>query len=224
MIYYTVIFGFQFSFNILKTLEIKYTYQNKVKLLLWNSLLINSISLGALYFSLDRLFEGDLLVIPFYLAGSILGKWIAMTQLENYRNLVYRLFSTDRQGTYPSKNAMNAANSPNFKKMLKSLSYFLGFLFSYSLQQYILLTSTFQIASFFQLTSKLWRRNQEQKKFFLADSTCTVAVEGLYCFEIRDNLLRGNKTKMGFELILIVIILVSLTEKNKNLNHKNRLS
>jgi len=95
MMFYLVIFFFQISFNILKTLEIKYTYQNKVKLLLINSLLINSISLGTLYFSLDRLFEGDLLVIPFYLAGSILGKWVAMTQLENYRNLVYRMFKGD---------------------------------------------------------------------------------------------------------------------------------
>lgn len=43
-----------------------------------NSVYINIVSLGSIFFSLDRLFEGDFLVIPFYIGGSVVGKWIAM--------------------------------------------------------------------------------------------------------------------------------------------------
>jgi len=43
-----------------------------------NSVYINIVSLGSIFFSLDRLFEGDLFVIPFYIGGSVVGKLIAM--------------------------------------------------------------------------------------------------------------------------------------------------
>ena len=43
-----------------------------------NSVYINIVSLGSIFFSLDRLFEGDWFVIPFYIGGSVVGKWIAM--------------------------------------------------------------------------------------------------------------------------------------------------
>jgi hypothetical protein len=70
-------------------LEIKYTYENKLNHLLLNSIYINIVSLGSVYFSLDRLFEGDWFVIPFYIGGSVLGKWIAM-RIENIR---YKIFN-----------------------------------------------------------------------------------------------------------------------------------
>jgi hypothetical protein len=41
------------------------------------------------YFSLDRLFEGDWFVIPFYIGGSVVGKWIAM-KIDNIR---YKIFT-----------------------------------------------------------------------------------------------------------------------------------
>jgi hypothetical protein len=92
MKYYLLILVFQILFNIFKVLEIKYTYENKLRLLLFNSVYINLISLASVYWSLDLLFEGDWWVIPFYIGGSVLGKWIAMTQVENIRYNIYKLF------------------------------------------------------------------------------------------------------------------------------------
>jgi len=93
MIYYLIVFVFQVLFNIFKVLEIKYTYENKIKQLLLNSVWINVVSLAAMYFSLDRLFTGDFFVIPFYIAGSVIGKWIAMTKFENTRFRVFQFLS-----------------------------------------------------------------------------------------------------------------------------------
>jgi len=93
MIYYLIVFVFQVLFNIFKVLEIKYTYENKIKQLLLNSVWINIVSLAAVYFSLDRLFTGDFFVIPFYIAGSVIGKWIAMTKFENTRFRVFQFLS-----------------------------------------------------------------------------------------------------------------------------------
>jgi hypothetical protein len=90
MKYYLTVLIFQILFNIFKVKEIKYTYENKLKNLLLNSIWINLISLASVYFSLDRLFAGDWLVIPFYIGGSVLGKWIAMTKFENTR---FRIFN-----------------------------------------------------------------------------------------------------------------------------------
>jgi hypothetical protein len=92
MKYYLLILIFQILFNIFKVLEIKYTYENKLRLLLFNSVYINLISLASVYWSLDLLFAGDWWVIPFYIGGSVLGKWIAMTQVENIRHNIYKLF------------------------------------------------------------------------------------------------------------------------------------
>ena len=92
MKYYLLVLFFQITFNIFKVLEIKYTFENKLNALMLNSVWINLVSLASVYFSLDRLFEGDWLVIPFYIGGSVVGKWIAMTQTENIRHNIYRLF------------------------------------------------------------------------------------------------------------------------------------
>lgn len=92
MKYYLIVLFFQISFNIFKVLEIKYTFENKLRALMLNSIWINLVSLASVYFSLDRLFEGDWWVIPFYIGGSVIGKWIAMTQVENIRHNIYKLF------------------------------------------------------------------------------------------------------------------------------------
>ena len=87
--YYLIVLTFQILFNIFKVLEIKFTYENKLRHLLINSVWINLVSLASVYFSLDRLFVGDWLVIPFYIGGSVIGKWIAMTKFENTRSWIF---------------------------------------------------------------------------------------------------------------------------------------
>ena len=86
---YFLVFLFQVLFNIFKTMEIRYTYEQKVKALLYNSVWINLVSLASTYFSLERLFAGDWLVVLVYIGGSILGKWMAMTHFENIRHSVH---------------------------------------------------------------------------------------------------------------------------------------
>ena len=88
LLYYLIIFSFQTTFNIFKVLEIKFTYENKLRQLLINSVFINIVSLGSIFFSLDRLFEGDFFVVPFYIGGSVVGKWIAM-KIDNIRFKVF---------------------------------------------------------------------------------------------------------------------------------------
>ena len=96
MKYYLIVLFFQISFNIFKVLEIKYTFENKINSLMLNSVWINLVSLASVYFSLDRLFEGDWWVIPFYIGGSVIGKWIAMTQVNNMKNNIYKLFKLQK--------------------------------------------------------------------------------------------------------------------------------
>jgi hypothetical protein len=51
------------------------------------------VSLAAVYYSLDRLFQDDFWVIPFYIGGSVIGKWVAMTQFENIRSRIFNILS-----------------------------------------------------------------------------------------------------------------------------------
>lgn len=90
MKYYLIVFFFQVFFNIFKVLEIKYTYENQIRQLLINSVWINLVSLASVYFSIDRLLDGDLWVVPFYILGSVLGKWVAMKNFENIRGNIFR--------------------------------------------------------------------------------------------------------------------------------------
>lgn len=88
---YFLVFIFQVFFNVFKTMEIKYTYENKVNPLIINSIWINLVALGSTYFSLERLFANDWSVIVVYISGSVAGKWFAMTHFENYRNKIFNL-------------------------------------------------------------------------------------------------------------------------------------
>ena len=90
MWYYLIVFVFQVLFNIFKVMEIKLTFENQLRNLLINSIWINLVSLAAVYFSLDRLFQNDWLVLPFYIGGSVVGKWIAMTKFENTRFKIFK--------------------------------------------------------------------------------------------------------------------------------------
>ena len=78
-----LIFLSQILFNIFKTLEIKYTYQNKLFPLLLNSVFINLVSLATFYLSLTELLQDNFIVIFFFISGSVIGKWIAMRNMEN---------------------------------------------------------------------------------------------------------------------------------------------
>lgn len=94
---YILVFVFQVFFNIFKTMEIKYTYENKLKPLLINSVWINLVGLGSTYFSLERLFASDWLIILVFICGSVFGKWFAMTHFENYENKFYEIFNKPKK-------------------------------------------------------------------------------------------------------------------------------
>jgi len=78
-------------FNVFKTLEIKYTYEHKVKELMINSVWINLVSLGSVYFAIDSLFKGNWSVIIVYIIGSVMGKWVAMTKVTDYKEKIHNL-------------------------------------------------------------------------------------------------------------------------------------
>lgn len=87
---YLLVLFFQILFNVFKVLEIRFTFENQLKRLLINSVLINLVSLASVYYSLERLFQNDWVVILFYISGSVIGKWIAMTKFENTRFKIFR--------------------------------------------------------------------------------------------------------------------------------------
>jgi len=95
---YIAILTFQIMFNIFKVLEIKFTYENQLSRLLLNSVWINLVSLASVYYSLDSLLKGDMWVLPFYIGGSVLGKWIAMTQMDNLESKLFIFFKTKEDG------------------------------------------------------------------------------------------------------------------------------
>ena len=98
MKYYLLVLFFQIMFNIFKVLEIKFTYENRLSNLLLNSVWINLVSLASVYYSLDSLLRGDMWVLPFYIGGSVLGKWIAMTQMDNLESKLFIFFKTKEDG------------------------------------------------------------------------------------------------------------------------------
>jgi hypothetical protein len=100
---YIAILTFQIMFNIFKVLEIKFTYENQLNRLLVNSVWINLVSLASVYFSLDSLLRGDMWVLPFYIGGSVLGKWIAMTQMDNLESKLFVFFRSKTEK--PKRNA-----------------------------------------------------------------------------------------------------------------------
>lgn len=46
-----------------------------------NSIWINLVSLGSTYFAIDSLLKGNWSVIIVFIAGSVVGKWIAMIKI-----------------------------------------------------------------------------------------------------------------------------------------------
>ena len=78
----TLLFIFQFSINILRTLEIQYTYNKQITKSLINAVMINIISLASLYFSIDALIQGNLYMIASYILGSFTGKFVSMKYMK----------------------------------------------------------------------------------------------------------------------------------------------
>jgi hypothetical protein len=108
MMNYIAILTFQIMFNIFKVLEIKFTYENQLTRLMLNSVWINLVSLASVYFSLDSLLKGDMWVLPFYIGGSVLGKWIAMTQMDNLESKLFFFFKTKTEK--PKRNVRTKIN------------------------------------------------------------------------------------------------------------------
>lgn len=77
-----LLFIFQFSINLLRTLEIQYTYNKQITKSLINAAMINAISLASLYFSIDALIQGNLYMIAAYISGSISGKFVSMKYMK----------------------------------------------------------------------------------------------------------------------------------------------
>jgi len=84
-----VVFFAQTLYNILKVLEIKYTYQNKIGALILNSIWINLVALLSTYYAIDDLLKGNFIIVIFYIIGSVLGKYLGM-QFGNPRNQIWK--------------------------------------------------------------------------------------------------------------------------------------
>jgi uncharacterized membrane protein YfcA len=56
-----------------------------------NSIWINLVSLASVFYSIEGLLSGDFLIIPFYICGSVIGKWFAMKKMENIRGRIFQI-------------------------------------------------------------------------------------------------------------------------------------
>ena len=61
-----------------------------------NSVWINLVSLGSIYLSVDNMLKGNWSVLIVYVAGSVTGKWVAMTKLPDYREKIYKLLKKNK--------------------------------------------------------------------------------------------------------------------------------
>jgi len=94
---YLLVFIFQFLYNIFKVYEIKYTYENKIKNLVINSIILNGLTLSSTYYSIDHLLKGEIIVILFFIMGAAIGKWFALTHFENYRAKILNLLNNENK-------------------------------------------------------------------------------------------------------------------------------
>lgn len=77
MTWITIFFA-QVAFNVLKVLEIRYTYEQDIPRLLFNSVWMGLVSLAATFWSVDELLKGNFLVVPVFILGNVVGKYIGM--------------------------------------------------------------------------------------------------------------------------------------------------
>lgn len=91
MLDYVAVFLFQFVFNIFKVLEIQYTASKKMKQVLSITVWISALALFSTFFSINQLLQGDYWIIPFFLAGSVSGKWFVMKEMKLFKNIRKKL-------------------------------------------------------------------------------------------------------------------------------------
>lgn len=77
MINYILIFILQVAFNICKSLEIRYTYENKLGPILWVGFALSIMMILGFYLSIGALLKGEWIVIVVYVGGSVLGKYLS---------------------------------------------------------------------------------------------------------------------------------------------------
>jgi hypothetical protein len=75
-----VIFVLQAAMAILKVHEIKYNDGEELRKAMLNAFLISVVALLALTIGVSSLLKGDWVVAVFFVAGSMFGKWLAMTK------------------------------------------------------------------------------------------------------------------------------------------------
>ena len=84
---YFIVFFLQFLYNLLRIEEIKLTYENQLRQVLINTILMNLVILASTYYSLSMLLAGDWFIGVVYVAGAVFGKWIGLRK-SNYRKKV----------------------------------------------------------------------------------------------------------------------------------------
>lgn len=75
-----MIFVLQAAMAILKVHEIKYNDGEELRKAMLNAFLISVVALLALTIGVSSLLKGDWVVAVFFVAGSMFGKWLAMTK------------------------------------------------------------------------------------------------------------------------------------------------
>ena len=75
-----MIFVLQAAMAILKVHEIKYNDGEELRKAMINAFLISVVALLALTIGVSSLLKGDWVVAVFFVAGSMFGKWLAMTK------------------------------------------------------------------------------------------------------------------------------------------------
>jgi len=91
MITWLLVFSAQVFFNILKVLEIRYTYENNTPKLLFNSIWMGFVSLASTFLAVDELAKGNLEIFPVYIIGNLVGKYIGM-KIDTLREKVPLLY------------------------------------------------------------------------------------------------------------------------------------
>jgi hypothetical protein len=49
------------------------------------------VSLASVFYSIEGLLSGDFWIIPFYILGSVIGKWFAMKKIDNVRGKIFQM-------------------------------------------------------------------------------------------------------------------------------------
>ena len=93
---YFLVFVLQVLFTTFKVFEIKYAYENKLKPILITGAILSVLTVLSTYLSVDLLFKGDWFVIIIYVAGGLLGKYIAYKFNANeYRFKLYNKINNE---------------------------------------------------------------------------------------------------------------------------------